>query len=474
MSRFVPTIALTACVVLFGAALPSSAAGTTAQTAAPRTDLELRASYAPIVRSAAPAVVNVFAERTVRTRTRSVFDDPFFRDFFGDRGMRGRTRERVQSSLGSGVIVDPSGVIVTNDHVVGGASTVRVQLADRREFEAEVLLADPQTDLAVLKVEAEGLPALSFADSDAAEVGDVVLAIGNPFGVGQTVTSGIVSATSRSAAGASDYQFFIQTDASINPGNSGGALVDAGGDLLGVNTAIYSRSGGSNGIGFAIPAGMVQRVVAAAVGGEMVVRRPWLGVKAAEVDARIAGAVGLDRPRGAIVTAVYPGGPGDEAGLREGDVVLSLAGQDVFEPEALRYRPATLDAGEEAALTVLRDGEERTLTARIAFPPEDPSRDEAVLQGPHPLSGATVANLSPALAEELSLDPFEGGVVVAGVTARSPAARAGLRRGQTVLALNGVRTPDVATLRAALSEAGAGWVIHLRDAAGRARVLRLQ
>jgi serine protease Do len=447
-----------------------------AQTVQPRTDLGLRASYAPVVKEAAPAVVNVFAERRVQTRTRSVFDDPFFRDFFGDRGMGmgGRTRERVQSSLGSGVIVDPSGVVVTNNHVVGGAGTVRVQLADRREFDAEVLLADPQTDLAVLKIEAEGLPALAFADSDAAEVGDVVLAIGNPFGVGQTVTSGIVSATSRSAAGATDYQFFIQTDAAINPGNSGGALVDASGRLLGVNTAIYSRSGGSNGIGFAIPGSIVQRVVAAAVGGELVVRRPWLGVKAAEVDARIAGAVGLDRPRGALVTDVYPDGPADRAGLREGDVVLSVAGQEVFEPEALRYRPATLDAGEEAALTVLRDGRERRLTARIDYPPETPARRETLLDGPHPLAGATVANLSPALAEELALDPFAEGVVIANAAPGSPASRAGLRRGVAVLAVNGIETDDVAALRSVLEAPAPAYQLHLRDPNGRVRVLRMR
>ncbi|WP_031550731.1 Do family serine endopeptidase [Parvularcula oceani] len=444
-----------------------------AQTVAPPTDAALRASYAPVVKVAAPAVVNVYTQRTVRTQARSVFDDPFFREFFGNRGMAGRTRERVQSSLGSGVIVDPGGLIVTNNHVVEGTDAIKVVLADRREFTAEVLLTDPQTDIAVLKVEAQDLPALEFADSDAAQVGDVVLAIGNPFGVGQTVTSGIVSAVSRNAASATDYQFFIQTDAAINPGNSGGALVDASGKLLGVNTAIYSRSGGSNGIGFAIPGNLVQRVVASAAGGEAMVRRPWLGVRAERVDSRIAQAVGLDRPRGALIADVYPDGPADEAGLEPGDVVLSIAGTEIYEPEALRYRPATLEAGERVALVVLRGGEERDLTARLSYPPERPARNEAVLAGNSPLSGAQVANLSPALAEALGRDPFEAGVVVLDVAARSLAARYGFGRGTVILAINGQLTPTVEAVQAALRRPASFYTMRLRTPDGRVTTLRI-
>ncbi|MBB4658889.1 Do family serine endopeptidase [Parvularcula dongshanensis] len=457
--------------VLFALVLPLSSAQ--AQTVAPPTDAALRASYAPIVEEAAPAVVNVFSERTVQTRARSMFDDPFFRDFFGDRGLGGRTRERVERSLGSGVIVDPEGVIVTNNHVVDGATAIRVVLADRREFDAEVVLADQQTDLAILRIDAEGLPALPFADSDAAEVGDVVLAIGNPFGVGQTVTSGIVSAVSRSAAGASDYQFFIQTDAAINPGNSGGALVDASGALLGVNTAIYSRSGGSNGIGFAIPGNLVRRVVASAEGGEAVVRRPWLGVQATAIDARIASALGLDRPRGALVTAVYPDGPADKAGLEEGDVVLAVADQDVFEPEALRYRPATLDPGSKAKLSILRDGKARDLTATLAFPPDRPDADERRLTGQQPLSGATVANLSPALAESLGRDPFETGVVVTDTEPGSYAARYGIGRGVVVLGVNGEETDDTKALERALAQPARLYALTLRTQDGRVTTLRV-
>ncbi|MEL6364858.1 MAG: trypsin-like peptidase domain-containing protein, partial [Pseudomonadota bacterium] len=248
-----------------------------AQTVAPRTGADLRLSYAPIVEEASPAVVNIYASRVVRSAGRVSMFDFFFGD--GLSPFDTMPRERTQNSLGSGVIVSPDGVIITNNHVIGGADEIKVVLTDRREFAAELVLADDKTDLAVLRIEADDpLPYLPFADSDAAAVGDVVLAVGNPFGVGQTVTSGIVSALARTQVGVTDYQFFIQTDAAINPGNSGGALVDAGGKLLGVNTAIYSRSGGSNGVGFAIPANLVKQVINSAVSGEVLVR-PWFGAK---------------------------------------------------------------------------------------------------------------------------------------------------------------------------------------------------
>ena len=453
-------------LALLAALSPAAAQG----TVAPATDAQLRASYAPVVERAAPAVVNVYTKRAVRTRGRTT-GDPFFDRFFGfDGGMR----ERVQSSLGSGVIVDPSGVVVTNNHVVDGATEILVVLNDRREFEAQVVLTDPQTDLAVLMVEAEGLPTLSFADSDGAQVGDVVLAIGNPFGVGQTVTSGIVSATARPAASVSDYQFFLQTDAAINPGNSGGALVDASGDLLGVNTAIYSRSGGSNGIGFAIPGNLVARVVAQATEGATTVRRPWLGVEGRAVDARLAEAVGLDRPGGALVARVFGGGPADRAGLREGDVVLSIAGQDVFAPEALRFRPATREAGETIDLVIVRGGERRTLRARLDYPPETPARDERTLGGASPLTGAVVANLSPALAEALGRDPFApGGVVILRTEPGSPAARYRLGAGLVIEAVNGEAVSDTRGL-ARLAERAAGRaVLTLRRPDGRRSTLRV-
>ncbi len=230
----------------------------------------MQLSFAPVVKTTAPAVVNVYSKTLAAQDTQlGLFNDPFFRQFFGDRGNFRRPRKQVENSLGSGVIVDSSGLIVTNNHVIRGGTDIRVVLADKREFEAKLLLADERSDLAVLKIEVgeEELAALSFGDSDNLEVGDLVLAIGNPFGVGQTVTSGIVSALARTQVGISDYQFFIQTDAAINPGNSGGALVNMAGELVGINTAIFSRSGGSIGIGFSIPSNMVRTVVQSAESG---------------------------------------------------------------------------------------------------------------------------------------------------------------------------------------------------------------
>ena len=275
---------------------------------------ELRLSYAPVVQRVAPAVVNVYAAKTVQTRN-PLFDDPIFRRFFGVPGGGG---PQVQRSLGSGVLVDASGLVVTNYHVIEGADEMKVSLADKREFEATLVLKDPRSDLAVLRIKdsQERFPFLDFANSDALQVGDVVLAIGNPFGVGQTVTHGIVSALARTQVGITDYQFFIQTDAAINPGNSGGALVDLTGQLVGINTAIFSRSGGSQGIGFAIPANMVRVVVASAKGGGGAVKRPWLGAKLQAVTPEIADSMGLKRPAGALVTSVVPNGPAARAGLK--------------------------------------------------------------------------------------------------------------------------------------------------------------
>lgn len=424
---------------------------------------EVKLSFAPVVERAAPAVVNIYTRRVVQQqRRRSPFaGDPFFERFFGEGFNFGMPRERVQNSLGSGVIVSPDGVIVTNNHVIEGMTEIKAVLNDRREFNAELILADPQTDLAVLRIEAdEPLPFLSFANSDTAQVGDLVLAIGNPFGVGQTVTNGIISALARTAVSVSDYQFFIQTDAAINPGNSGGALVDTEGRVVGINTAIYSRSGGSNGIGFAIPSRLVQQVIRSAIDGGVLVR-PWIGASTSTVTADMASALRLDRPAGAIIDDLWSDGPADKAGLKAGDVIIEVDGQPVFDAETLQYRVGVRGDAEKTDVVYLRNGRERSATVTLALPPEDPARDPRVLEGQHPLNGVTVDNLSPRYSEELGLDPLSKGVVVAEVQSRSFAARRGLRPGHKILSVNGNNVRTAAELQREISKTSRSWELEV-------------
>jgi serine protease Do len=414
--------------------------GTAAQTrTVTQTRQDIQLSFAPVVRNAAPAVVNIYTGRNISPW---MMTDPSFRQFFADQAPR-----RVQNSLGSGVIVDPSGIVVTNNHVIARADEIKVILADRREFEAKVVRADERTDLAVLRIEAPGgkLPSLAFADSDDIEVGDVVLAIGNPFGVGQTVTLGIVSALARTQVGITDYRFFIQTDAAINPGNSGGALIGADGRLIGINTAIYNREGGggSLGIGFSIPSNLVRSLVSGAGAGQRLVR-PWFGVNAESITAERAVALGLPRPSGVFVRDTLDGSPAERAGVRRGDIILQIDGREVQDIEALRFRIATHAVGQTVSVVVLRDGRERSLTATLVAPPETPPRDLTALRGDQPLAGAVVANLSPALADELMLDTEARGVVVVDVRRGSPAQRLGLQPGDVLMRLNDreIRTTD--------------------------------
>src|ERR1700728_967161 len=303
----------------------------------PSSVAELQLSFAPVVKRAAPAVVNVYAARVVENRN-PFMNDPLFRQFFG-----AVPREQVLRSLGSGVIIDAKGLVVTNYHVIEGASEVKVALADKREFDAEIALKDEHSDLAVLRLKgaSERFPALEFANSDELQGGDVVLAIGDPFGIGQTVTHGIVSAVARTQVGISDYRFFIQTDAAINPGNSGGALIDLAGKLVAINTAIYSRTGGSLGIGFAIPSNMVSVVVASARGGSAAVMRPWLGAKLQQVTPEIAESLGLKRPSGALVASAAADGPAAKAGIKTGDLIVSIDGTAIDDANAFDYRFAT-------------------------------------------------------------------------------------------------------------------------------------
>jgi Do/DeqQ family serine protease len=376
----------------------------------------------------------------------SFLDDPFFRRFFGGPSSS-IPHEHVQRSLGSGVVVDAGGLVVTNNHVIEGANDIKVALADKREFEAEIVLKDTRADLVVLRLKDahERFPALELGDSDQVQVGDVVLAIGDPFGVGQTVTHGIVSALARTQVGITDYQFFIQTDAAINPGNSGGALVDLSGRVIGINTAIFSRSGGSQGIGFAIPANMVRVVVASAKGGSTAVRRPWLGAKLQTVTPEIADGLGLKRPEGALVANVVPQGPAARAGLRTGDLILTVDGLSVEDPNAFDYRFATKALGGTAELGLLRAGRELQLPVALEVAP-DSRRDEIVIRSRSPFLGATVANVSPALADELHLDSTAGGVVVIEVSEGSTASTVGFEPGDIVVSVNNQRIERTADL----------------------------
>ena len=422
----------------------------------PESRAQVQLSYAPLVKEAAPAVVNVYAKRVVQERS-PIMADPFFRRFFGD-GSFGMPRERVQSSLGSGVIVRDDGIVVTNNHVIKGGDQFTVVLSDRREFEAELIVADEKTDLAVLRIDSgnEKLPALRFRDSDDLEVGDIVLAIGNPFGVGQTVTSGIVSALARTQVGVTDFQSFIQTDAAINPGNSGGALVTLDGGLVGINTAIFTRGGGSIGIGFAIPSELVERVVNAAVtGGEVV--RPWLGADTQRVTAEIADSIGLDRPRGVLVTRVHPKSPAGRAGIKKGDVINSVAGRDIFDPEGLQYRIATQDVDATVETELQRRGTPQSLSVKLAPPPEDPPRNIQVIEGDNPVSGATIASLSPAFAEEIGVSPWQEGVIITEIERRSIASQLRMRPRDIILEVNGQKTVTVADLLATLADDRTNW-----------------
>jgi Do/DeqQ family serine protease len=422
----------------------------------PTSPAQLQLSFAPVVKRAAPAVVNVYAARVIENRN-PFMNDPLFRQFFG-----AVPREQVLRSLGSGVIVDPSGLVVTNYHVIEGASEVKVALSDKREFDAEIVLKDEHSDLTVLHLKGanENFPVLDFANSDDLQVGDVVLAIGDPFGVGQTVTHGIVSALARTQVGISDYQFFIQTDAAINPGNSGGALVDLSGRLVGINTAIYSRSGGSQGIGFAIPANMVRVVVASARGGSAAVKRPWLGAKLQEVTPEIADSLGLKRPSGALVANVAAGGPAARAGIKTGDVIVSIDGTFVDDPNSFDYRFATKPLGGSAQVALLRQGRDVAVTVSLQSAPESP-REEVEIRARSPFLGAKVANLSPALADELRLDTQAQGVVIVSIADGSTAQSIGFRRGDIVVSVNNQKIERSADLDRVTRAGGRQWRVTI-------------
>jgi Do/DeqQ family serine protease len=429
------SLALLSLIVL----LPASAH---AQRQVPVSRGEIALSFSATVKKAAPAVVNVYALRRTTQRPNNPFmDDEFFRKFFGGTPSQGMPMERVQRSLGSGVIVHESGLVITNHHVIEGANEIRIALGDRREFAAEVVLRDPRSDLAVLRIQNanQKFAPIEIADSDEVEVGDLVLAVGDPFGVGQTVTQGIVSATARTRVGITDFQFFIQTDAAINPGNSGGALVDINGRLIGINTAIFSRSGGSHGIGFAIPVNMVKVVIASALAGNKLVQRPYFGARLQPVTAEIAESLSLKRPAGALVASITPDSPAAKAGLRAGDVVLEVDGVLVDDPAALNYRYALKNIGSTATLGVERNGRRVSLNIRLEAAPEREA-DEIEITSRSPFSGARVSNFTAEIANRLRADPGSAeGVVIINIADGSSAQRVGLRPGDIVLEVNGLK-----------------------------------
>jgi len=453
--------AVSLCLSIALCSVPAGAR-TDAVKTAPESRAEVTLSFAPIVKKAQPAVVNVYASRTDARPRNPLFDDPIFRRFFGGGGDE-RPGGRTAQSLGSGVLVDGSGLVVTNYHVIENMTDVKVALNDKREFEAKIVLRDQRTDLALLKLVADGtqFPEMPLGDSDALEVGDLVLAIGNPFGVGQTVTQGIVSALARTNVGISDYGFFIQTDAAINPGNSGGALVDMSGRLAGINSAIFSQSGGSIGIGFAIPVNMVKIVVSAYKSGANKVHRPWLGASLQAVSREIADSLGLERPSGALVSDVMAHTAAEAAGIKRGDVIMAIDGKSVDNPESLGYRLGTKPIGGVASLDVLRSGKPLILSLKLTAAPEIPARDPVTFKSRSPFTGATGINLSPAVAEEYSLDNLKEGVVIDKIEDGSEAANVNLQKGDVILAVNDVKITSTRDLQTATEKRSAYWKLVL-------------
>ncbi len=448
-------------LALLALILPLAAAPASAQAlrpSLPASRAEIALSFAPVVKKAAPAVVNVYGARLEQQRN-PLFDDPFFRQFFGGGG---NPPPRIARSAGSGVVVDSAGYVVTNNHVIADMTELKVSLADKREFEAVVALADPRSDIAVLKIKdaPRDLTTITFGDADALEVGDLVLAIGNPFGVGQTVTQGIVSALARTQVGVSDYQSFIQTDAAINPGNSGGALVDMAGRLVGINTAIFSRSGGSHGIGFAIPVAMVNVVLESAKAGEKTVRRPYIGARFDSVTRDIAESLRLPRPSGAIIVAVNKDSPAEKAGLKTGDVITAVDGQEIDDSENFGYRFGIKPLGGKAQLSVIRDGKAMTVPVALVAAPKG-AQDATEISGQSPFAGATVATISPALLDELHVRSQLDGVIITKVREDTLAGRVGLRVGDVVVQVNDEAINSPADLQK-LSQKGARlWRITL-------------
>ncbi|MEB8388124.1 trypsin-like peptidase domain-containing protein [Rhodobacteraceae bacterium KMM 6894] len=429
------------------------AAPSDAETRVPANPAEIQLSFVPVVKAVTPAVVNIYARRVVPGQASPFASDPFFGPLF--EGLGG-SRPRVENSLGSGVILSETGIVVSNYHVIGGATDIRVVLNDRREFSARVLLSDEESDLAILQLDGlegvDDLSALPLREGDDVEVGELVLAIGNPFGVGQTVSSGIVSGLARSGAVTGNARgYFIQTDAPINPGNSGGALVDMAGQLIGINTAILTRSGGSNGIGFAIPAALVRRFVAQAEAGETEFQRPWAGVTGQPLSADMAEGLGLSRAGGIILSDLHVDSPFAAAGFRPGDVILEVDGQEVNTPAEMIYRMSISGIGAEVKVKALQGGELRETTVPMLAAPDTPPRAALVTGEGAAIPGVHLTTINPAVIAEYDLP-----LTAAGALIENPGrigARVGLRAGDIVLAVNGEATPDSTSVNSALEAA---------------------
>jgi len=415
--------------------------------------------FVPIVKKTAPAVVNISTSRTVDQKNfRSpLMDDPFFRRFFGDQfpngghNGQGKKPKKKESSLGSGVIVDSSGYIITNNHVVAKADEIKVLLSDKREFIGKVVGTDPKSDLAIIKIEAKNLPSIPWGNSENLDVGEYVLAIGNPFGLNQTITMGIVSAVGRANVGIADYEDFIQTDAAINPGNSGGALVNVNGELIGINTAIFSRSGGYMGIGFAVPSKMAQAVMNSLIKEGKVVRG-WLGVSIQKVTKDLAKQFDLKDANGALIGEVMSGTPAKAGGIKDGDVIISFDGKPVDSPTTLRNLVAQTKVGKRTDVVVVRDGKRKTLKVKIGEQPKDVAQsgigaDEDDSDETSALAGLEVRALTKEIAKQIGVPDGTKGVVVAGVEPGSAAQEAGLRRGDVIVELNRKRVRKLADFK---------------------------
>jgi Do/DeqQ family serine protease len=440
-----------------------------AETRVPVSPAEIQLGFAPVVQQAAPAVVNIYASRVVATRASPFRGDPFFERFFNDFGA---TRPRVQNSLGSGVVLSEDGIVVSNYHVVGEATDIRVVLNDRREYAARVLLGDEEADLAVLQIEdAPVLPALTLRDSDTVQVGELVLAIGNPFGVGQTVSSGIVSGLARSGTATGNARgYFIQTDAPINPGNSGGALVDVNGHLIGINTAILSRSGGSNGIGFAIPSALVAQFVAQARDGKTTFERPWAGLGGQPVTPDMAEGLGIARPDGIVISEVHPLSS-FVRDIRPGDVITMVGGQPVNSPAEMIYRMSLAGIGSKTTITRLRDGVEQEIEVDMIAAPDTPPRNQLETSPRAAIPQMFLSTINPAVIEDYRLPLLSEGVIVDDPGPYG--ARAGLRAGDILRSVNGRTTPDSASAAEALERAETTLALEVQRG-GRRMALRFR